>query len=105
MAIIDSTMAGYMLNTDAYSDLSIITLSDAPESLEEYGVAAKSGNVQLIDEVNKRMAQAYNGETDITYAQVAADYGLTSEVFLSLHCLCHKVPPEGDTVKETGRLT
>lgn len=73
MAIIDSTMAGYMLGQSAYSNLSIITLEDAPDSDEYYGVAAKSGNLQLIDEVNKRLAEAY---ADGTMLKVAETYSL-----------------------------
>lgn len=77
MAIIDSTMAGYMLNQSDYSDLRIVTFDEAPESNEFYGVAAYKENLQLIDEVNSRLATA---STDGIMAEVADDYGLTDRL-------------------------
>lgn len=81
MAVIDSTMAGYMLNQTSYSDLRIITLSDADESSEEYGVAGQSNNLQLIDEVNKRLVASFDNGT---MQEVASDFGLTDRLMSSM---------------------
>ena len=76
VAILDSTMAGYLTREGSdFSDLAIITLSDYTPEAEEYGVAAKKGNLALIDKVNKGIADTVeNGK----YQEIAKLYGLTN---------------------------
>ncbi len=75
VAIIDSTMAGYLLNQKdgSYTDLKIVTISDYEQIREEYGVAAKKGNEKLIDFINTKLVELQ----DTTYSQVAEKYGLS----------------------------
>lgn len=75
VAIIDSTMAGYLLNQKdgSYTDLKIVTISDYEQIKEEYGVAAKKGNTKLIDFINTKLVELQN----TTYSEIAAKYGLT----------------------------
>lgn len=75
LAIIDSTMAGYLLNQKdgSYTDLKIVTISDYEQLKEEYGVAARKGNVKLIDFINTKLVELQ----DTTYSQIAEKYGLS----------------------------
>lgn len=75
IAIIDSTMAGYLLNQKdgSYTDLKIVTISDYEQLKEEYGVAAKKGNDKLIDFINTKLVELQ----DTKYSEIAEKYGLT----------------------------
>ncbi len=75
LAIIDSTMAGYLLNqtNGSYTDLKIVTISDYEQQKEEYGVEAKKGNTKLIDFINTKLVELQ----DTKYSEVAVNYGLT----------------------------
>lgn len=73
LAIIDSTMAGYLLKSDtSFSDLKIIELEDFTPEAEEYGVAAKKGNTKLINFINSKLVELKS----TAYADVADKYGL-----------------------------
>ncbi len=76
LAIIDSTMAGYLLNQKdgSYTDLKIVTISDYEQQAEEYGVAAKKGNTKLIDFINSKLVELQ----DTKYSEIAETYGLSS---------------------------
>lgn len=76
MAIIDSTMAGYLINKQgsSFGDLSIIKIDDLKVDSEEYGVAAKKGNLALIDKVNEKLVEMQNNGT---YGTIATKYGLS----------------------------
>ena len=76
-AIIDSTMAGYLLNNGSdFSDLAIANVSDLVTEKEYYGVAAKKGKTKLIAFINNEMkkAQAEGGK----YGELLTKYGLTA---------------------------
>lgn len=76
-AIIDSTMAGYLLSQEGNSfsgKLSLVNLSDYTMEKENYGVAAKKGNKALINFINEQLVAT----KDTKYADVAKTYGLES---------------------------
>ena len=77
IAVIDSVMAGYYMNTgDAYADLQI--LEGVVLAEEEYGIAAKKGNDALISKINEALIALVATK----YAEVAQTYGLTSELLV-----------------------
>ncbi len=74
VAIIDSTMANYLLNKDSsFKDLAIIDLEDYTPEAEEYGVAAQKDKKNLINFVNSRLIELQ----DTAYLEVAEQFGLT----------------------------
>ena len=76
-AIIDSTMAGYLINKkdSDYKDLAMITVDGTNFEKEYYGVAAKKGKSKLMSFINNgiKTAQA-NGK----YDELLTKYGLAS---------------------------
>ena len=79
IAVIDSVMAGYYMNTGStfkdYQILSGVVLAE-----EQYGIGAKKGNNALISKVNEGLiALAANGGLE----KVAKDYGLANEVLVN----------------------
>ena len=77
IAVIDSVMAGYYMNTgNAYADLQI--LEGVVLAEEEYGIAAKKGNNALISKINEALIALVATK----YAEVAQTYGLTSELLV-----------------------
>ena len=77
IAVIDSVMAGYYMNTgDAYADFQI--LEGVVLAEEEYGIAAKKGNDALISKINEALIALVATK----YAEVAQTYGLTSELLV-----------------------
>lgn len=79
IAVIDSVMAGYYMNTgDTFKDYQI--LSGIVLAEEQYGIGAKKGNNALIGKVNEGLiALAANGGL----ATIANTYGLASEVLVN----------------------
>ena len=78
IAVIDSIMAGYYMNTgDTYKDFQV--LSGVVLAEEEYGIGAKKGNNALISKINEALIALR--ETD--YKTVAETYGLTSELLVT----------------------
>ena len=78
IAIIDSIMAGYYMNTgDTYADYQI--LNGVVLAEEEYGIGAKKGNDALIGKINEALiALATSGGLKL----VSDQYGLSSEVLV-----------------------
>ena len=77
VAIIDSVMAGYYMNTgDGYQDYQI--LSSVVLAEEEYGIGAKKGNDALISKINEALIALVG--TD--YKTIAETYGLVSELLV-----------------------
>ena len=79
IAVIDSVMAGYYMNTGStfkdYQILEGVVLAE-----EQYGIGAKKGNNALIGKVNEGLiALAANGGL----ATIANTYGLASEVLVN----------------------
>lgn len=74
VAIIDSTMAGYLINKKDgnFTDLKMVTLSDYAMEKEYYGVAAKKGDTALINFINEQLVAM----KDTKYSEVATKYGL-----------------------------
>ena len=78
LAVIDSIMAGYYMNSTAeFSDYQILPGVILAE--EEYGIAAKKGNEALMGKINEALIAL--AETD--YKTVAETYGLTSELLVT----------------------
>lgn len=70
-AIIDSSMAGYYINsTTSFKNLKII---DFESENEFYGVAARKGEISLIDKINETLNELYNNGV---MKQIAKSYGL-----------------------------
>ena len=77
IAVIDSVMAGYYMNTgETYKDYQVLPGVVLAE--EQYGIGAKKGNNALIGKVNEALIAL----KDTDYATVAATYGLTSELLV-----------------------
>ena len=78
IAVIDSIMAGYYMNTgDTYKDFQV--LSGVVLAEEQYGIGAKKGNDALISKINEALIALR--ETD--YKTVADTYGLASELLVT----------------------
>ena len=78
IAVIDSVMAGYYMNTgDTYKDYEI--LSGVVLAEEQYGIGAKKGNNALIGKINEALIAL----KDTDYTAVANTYGLTSELLVT----------------------
>ena len=77
IAVIDSVMAGYYMNTgDTYKDYQILPGVVLAE--EQYGIGAKKGNDALISKINEALIAL----KDSDYKTVAETYGLTSELLV-----------------------
>ena len=77
IAVIDSVMAGYYMNTgDTYKDYQILPGVVLAE--EQYGIGAKKGNDALISKINEALIAL----KDTSYKTVAETYGLTSELLV-----------------------
>ena len=77
IAIIDSVMAGYYTSQGTYKDK--LVMLDSELATESYGIAAKKGNFALVSKIN----QALIALRTTAYADVAADFGLTSSIALT----------------------
>lgn len=78
IAVIDSVMAGYYMNTgDTYKDFQILPGVVLAE--EQYGIGAKKGNDALIGKINEALIAI----KDTDYQTVAAKYGLTTELLVN----------------------
>ena len=78
IAVIDSIMAGYYMNTgDTYKDFQILPGVVLAE--EQYGIGAKKGNDALIGKINEALIAI----KDTDYQTVAAAYGLTTELLVN----------------------
>lgn len=73
LAIIDSTMAGYYLNSEtSFESLKILPLDVESEF---YGIAGRKGEVALINKINETIVKLYNNGKE---EEIAENYGLTS---------------------------
>lgn len=78
-AVIDSTMANYMLSKEEFSSLKIANLEDFDTAPEEYGIAGrkageKQGSEKLIKFINARLYEL----KDTKYAEVINNWGMQS---------------------------
>ena len=77
IAVIDSIMAGYYMNsTDTFKDYQI--LENVVLAEEKYGIAAKKGNEALMSKINEALIAL----VDTDYKTVADAYGLTTELLV-----------------------
>ena len=78
IAVIDSVMAGYYMNsTDTFKDYQIIDGVVLAE--EQYGIGAKKGNEALIGKINEALIAL----VDTDYKTIAETYGLTTETLVT----------------------
>lgn len=76
IAILDSVLANFYCNSDkSFSDLMII--KDLEFTVEQYGIAARKGDVGTIDKINTAM---YKLQTSGKLNTIAEKYGLKSEL-------------------------
>lgn len=76
IAILDSVLANFYCSSDtAFSDLMII--KDLEFTVEQYGIAARKGDVGTIDKINTAM---YTLQQSGKLNQIADKYGLKSEL-------------------------
>ncbi|MBQ8165395.1 MAG: transporter substrate-binding domain-containing protein [Clostridia bacterium] len=77
IAVIDSVMAGYYMNsTDEFKDYQVLDKVTLAE--EQYGIAAKKGNDALMSKINEALIAL----ADTEYKTVADTYGLTTELLV-----------------------
>ena len=77
IAVIDSIMAGYYMNsTDTFKDYQI--LENVVLAEEKYGIAAKKGSEALMGKINEALIAL----VDTDYKTVADTYGLTTELLV-----------------------
>ncbi len=77
MAVIDSVMAGYYMNSsETFKDYQILDGVILAE--EKYGIAAKKGNDALIGKIN----EAIIALADTEYKTIATTYGLQNELLI-----------------------
>ncbi len=78
IAVIDSVMAGYYMNsTDTFKDYQIIDGVVLAE--EKYGIGAKKGNEALIGKINEALIAL----VDTDYKTIAETYGLSTETLVT----------------------
>ena len=78
VAVIDSVMAGYYMNsTDTFKDYQIIDGVVLAE--EQYGIGAKKGNEALIGKINEALIAL----VDTDYKTIAETYGLSTETLVT----------------------
>ena len=95
LGVMDSVMAGYYASTsDQYAKTDIVL------SEENYVVAAKKGNVQLINELNEALV-ALKGE-QIT--EIAKEYGLESELAIDDYVKKDTKDTSFDKIKAKNKL-
>lgn len=76
IAILDSVLANFYCNSDkSFSDLTII--KDLEFTVEQYGIAARKGDVGTIDKINTAL---YTLQTSGELNKIAEKYGLKSEL-------------------------
>ena len=77
IAVIDSVMAGYYMNsTEEFKDYQVLDKVALVE--EQYGIAAKKGNDALMSKINEALIAL----VDTDYKTVADTYGLTTELLV-----------------------
>lgn len=77
IAVIDSVMAGYYMNsTDEFKAYQVLDKVALVE--EQYGIAAKKGNEALMSKINEALIAL----VDTDYKTVADTYGLTTELLV-----------------------
>lgn len=75
VGVIDSVMAGYYTNTGDFKD-KLVIVEDLVLAIEEYGVAGRKADVELISKVNEAIIAL--AETD--YLEIAEEFGLTGSI-------------------------
>ncbi len=76
IALLDSVLANFYCNSDAaFSDLTII--KDLEFTVEQYGIAARKGDVGTIDKINTALSVLQDSGK---LQSIADKYGLTSEL-------------------------
>lgn len=75
VGVIDSVMAGYYTNTGDFKD-KLVIVEDLVLATEEYGVAGRKADVELISKVNEAIIAL--AETD--YLEIAEEFGLTGSI-------------------------
>lgn len=77
MAVIDSVMAGYYMNsTETFKDYQVLEGVILAE--EKYGIAAKKGNDALMGKINEALIAL----ADTDYKTIAETYGLQNELLV-----------------------
>ena len=75
VAVIDSVMAGYYTTTSSLKD-SLMIVNNLVLATEQYGIAAKKGNSELINKINL----ALRAIKDTEFKTLADAYGLTDYI-------------------------
>ena len=99
LAIIDSVMAGYYLNSNtSFSSLNIL---DYETESEYYGIAGRKGDVALINKVNEVLNTLYtNGKT----LEIANTYGLADYLVNSTYEAVEATDDSLNYILEKGTL-
>ena len=99
LAIIDSVMAGYYLNSNtSFSSLNIL---DYETESEYYGIAGRKGDVALINKVNEVLNTLYtNGKT----LEIANTYGLADYLVNSTYEAVETTDDSLNYILEKGTL-
>ena len=79
IGVMDSVMAGYYINETGseYADSLMIAPVKIASKDEYYGIAARKGEVALMDKINTSLAKLY---ADGTIGKIAEKYGLTDVI-------------------------
>ena len=79
IGVMDSVMAGYYINETGseYADSLMIAPVKIASKDEYYGIAARKGEVALMDKINTSLAKLY---ADSTVGKIAEKYGLTDVI-------------------------
>lgn len=79
IGVMDSVMAGYYINETGseYADSLMIAPVKIASKDEYYGIAARKGEVALMDKINTSLAKLY---ADGTVGKIAETYGLTDVI-------------------------
>ena len=79
IGVMDSVMAGYYINETGseYADSLMIAPVKIASKDEYYGIAARKGEVALMDKINTSLAKLY---ADGTVGKIAEKYGLTDVI-------------------------
>lgn len=79
IGVMDSVMAGYYINETGSEYADSLMIAPVKIALEDeyYGIAARKGEVALMDKINTSLAKLY---TDGTVGKIAETYGLTDVI-------------------------
>ncbi len=100
LAIIDSTMAGYYLNSStSFKNLQVL---DYETESEYYGIAARKGDLALINKINETLSYVYDKNKTF---EIASKYGLNDYLIKPNYTSLNSNDNSLDYIMDKGYIT